>query len=137
APQPPPAGNGGAESKPRFGGTLKTWATADPDSWDVSIVGNNHINDKYEAYVYESLLGFKYGPDVAYGDLVLRPELAERWEVSPDARTFTYSLRKGARFAPSTGSGNEIAGLHGREATSSDVKFTFEYLSRMGEFKEY
>ncbi len=70
---------GVADVQPRTGGTIRAWATSDPASWDISIAGNNHINDKYEALVYDSLLGFKYGPGVAYGELSVRPELAERW----------------------------------------------------------
>lgn len=122
-----PAGTAGA---PRAGGTLKTWATADPASWDVSIAGNNHINDKYEALVYDSLLGFKYGPDVPYGELTVRPELAVRWEVSPDAQSFAFHLREGVKFT-------EGAPVHGRELTAQDVRFTFEYMSRTGEFKDF
>ncbi len=125
-----PAGSTADGSRPRSGGTLKTWATSDPVSWDVSIVGNNHINDKYEAQVYESLLGFKYGPDVPYGELTLRPELAERWDVSSDARTFTFHLRRGVEFT-------DHPPVNGRELTAADVKFTYEYMARTGEFKDF
>lgn len=124
------AQSGAGDGKPRTGGTLRAWATSDPASWDVSIAGNNHINDKYEALVYESLLGFKYGPEVAYGELIVRPELAERWEVAPDARTFTFHLRKGVKYA------NE-GPVNARELTSADVKFTYEYMSRTGEFRDF
>ena len=120
---------GVADVQPRTGGTIRAWATSDPASWDISIAGNNHINDKYEALVYDSLLGFKYGPGVAYGELSVRPELAERWEVSPDAKTFTFQLRKGVKYT-------DHAPVNGRELTAADVKFTFEYMSRTGEFKD-
>src|SRR5207249_10894596 len=30
----------------------------------------------------------------------LAPALAERWEVSPDGRTFTFHIRSGVRFHP-------------------------------------
>ena len=42
------------------------------------------------------------------------PGLAERWEVSPDARTYTFQLRRGVKFSDGT------------DFDSADVKFTFE-----------
>ena len=41
------------------------------------------------------------------------PDLAERWEVSDDATSYTFYLRKGARFHD------------GEEVTADDVVFTF------------
>ena len=43
------------------------------------------------------------------------PELAESWTISPDARTWTFHLRKGVQFHKGYG-----------ELTSEDVKFTFD-----------
>jgi peptide/nickel transport system substrate-binding protein len=43
-----------------------------------------------------------------------RPNLAEAWESSPDARTWTYRLRRGVQFHKGYG-----------EMTSEDVRFTF------------
>ena len=43
------------------------------------------------------------------------PELAESWTISPDARTWTFHLRKGVQFHKGYG-----------ELTSDDVKFTFD-----------
>jgi len=60
---------------------------------------------------------------------VLEPELAERWEVSPDARSFTFHLRKGVKFA-------NVPPVNGRELTSADVKWTVEYYSRTGDLKD-
>lgn len=46
-----------------------------------------------------------------------RPMLAERWQMSPDARTWTFFLRKGVQFHENWG-----------EMTAEDVKFSFELL---------
>lgn len=50
------------------------------------------------------------------------PGLAEKWEISPDGKTITFHLRKGAFFH------NSEDGKNGAEVTSKDVKFTFELL---------
>jgi ABC-type transport system substrate-binding protein len=44
----------------------------------------------------------------------LTPELAERWEVSPDATTFTFHLRPGLKWSD------------GEPFTSADVQFTYQ-----------
>ncbi len=62
-----------------------------------------------EKACYDTLLTF-YGEDLR----TPRPLLATAWRISPDGRTFTFTLRSGIRFA----SGNEL--------TSADVKWSFE-----------
>jgi peptide/nickel transport system substrate-binding protein len=42
------------------------------------------------------------------------PDLAEKWDVSADAKTYTFNLRKGVKFH------------NGRDLTSADVKYTYE-----------
>jgi peptide/nickel transport system substrate-binding protein len=46
-----------------------------------------------------------------------RPMLAERWQMSPDAKTWTFFLRKGVQFHDGFG-----------EMTAEDVKFSLELL---------
>jgi len=46
-----------------------------------------------------------------------RPMLAERWQMSPDARTWTFNLRRGVQFHDNFG-----------EMTADDVKFSLELL---------
>jgi peptide/nickel transport system substrate-binding protein len=78
------------------------------------------------AVAYESLLGFKSGPDIPYGKTTLVPELAEKWE-TPDAQNYTYHLRRGVKFAA-------LPPINGRELTSADVAWSYEYWSRSGRF---
>ncbi len=51
----------------------------------------------------------------------IRPALAERWEVSPDGRVYTFRLRRGVRFH------------NGRELAADDVRYSFERMLRDGE----
>lgn len=47
-------------------------------------------------------------------DNTVKPGLAEKWEVSPDGKTYTFTLRAGVRFQS------------GKPLTSADVKFTLD-----------
>ncbi len=47
-------------------------------------------------------------------DLRIQPDLAEKWEISPDGKTYTFHLRKGVKFHS------------GRELVAEDVKYSIE-----------
>ncbi|MCC6014295.1 MAG: ABC transporter substrate-binding protein [Desulfurococcaceae archaeon] len=62
------------------------------------------------------VLGLIYEPLVALSpDLRVVPWLAERWEVSPDGKVYTFYLKRGVRFHD------------GKELTADDVVFTYEF----------
>ena len=54
-------------------------------------------------------------------DARLHPDLAERWEVSPDGRRYTFHLRRG------------VSWHDGRPFQAADVKWTLEHLARRAE----
>ncbi len=114
-------------TEPKRGGTLNIRATLDPFNWDIHIQ-RTIPNIWGAATAYSSLLSWKMGPGVDYNDMVLQPGIAERWEVSPDARSFTFHLRQGVKF-------QELPPVNGRELTSADVKFSAEYMGSTGEFQ--
>ena len=58
--------------------------------------------------IYSSMLGY------VFNNGTIKPWLAESWEVSPDAKTYIFHLRKGVKWHDGT------------PFTSADVKFTFE-----------
>lgn len=124
----PAAGTGGGADQPQAGGRLTRWITADPTGWDPSIQQVSSVSDRWLVHSYERLLGFNVDPSLDFADMRLQPELAESWEVSPDARTFTFHLRKGVKW-------QNLPPVNGREFTSADVKFSYEYQTRTGEFK--
>lgn len=51
----------------------------------------------------------------------IRPAIAERWDISPDGRVYTFYLRESARFH------------NGRRVRSDDVKYSFERQMRQNE----
>ena len=51
----------------------------------------------------------------------IRPAIAERWDISPDGRVYTFYMRESARFH------------NGRRVRSDDVKYSFERQMRQNE----
>ncbi|MDE3214853.1 MAG: ABC transporter substrate-binding protein [Gemmatimonadota bacterium] len=68
--------------------------TYDPRSLDPAL-STDVPTGRAVSYVYEGLTRFT--PDAR-----LEPALAERWDVSPDGRTYTFHLRAGVRFQDGT-----------------------------------
>ena len=110
----------------KTGGVLRTYFESDPNDWDLRTQGKTTVNVAVHGLVYNSLLMFKKGPDVKPTEFILQPGLAERWDVARDAKSFTFSLRPGVRFA-------DVPPVNGRALTSADVKWNLEYLSSTGE----
>lgn len=79
----------------------------DPGLWDAA--ATNNVNRQ----MFDGLVGF------APGGTSLVPRLAERWTVSPDARVFTFSLRRGVKFHRTPGF------TPTRDFNADDVLFTF------------
>ena len=82
----------------------------DPALWDSSSTSN------VTTQIFQGLIGFKRGTS----ELV--PELATAWAVSPDARTFTFTLRPGVQFHTTP------QFTPTRAMNANDVLFTFTRL---------
>lgn len=65
--------------------------------------------DRATPLIYEGLVGL----DASYG---LKPRLAESWDIAPDNKTFTFTLRKGVTWHDGT------------PFTSKDVDFTYRVI---------
>lgn len=72
--------------------TLAVCTEASPDGFDYSIFHANSTADASSEALYNRLVEFEPGTTQ------LIPALAERWDASPDARVFTFSLRRGVKF---------------------------------------
>ena len=121
------APSAGQAGKPQYGGQLNLRISVDPIDYDISYNGKTTPGDQALGLAYSDLLAFKVGAGVPYAQTTLVPSLAEKWEASPDATSFTFHLRQGVKFA-------NLPPVNGRVVTADDVKFTFEYVARIGQF---
>jgi peptide/nickel transport system substrate-binding protein len=74
---------------------------------------NNQTDYQISETIFNYIARYTYNPPL--GNAVT-PELAE-WEVSPDAKTFTFHLRKGVKFHGNNG-----------ELTAEDVRSAWEHI---------
>jgi peptide/nickel transport system substrate-binding protein len=95
-----------AQDAPKRGGTLTYGMVTEVASLDPHVYSGSSWKVVNHA-LYSSLLGFD-----ASGKIV--PALAERWEVSADAKTYTFMLRSGVTFHK------------GQKLTAQDVKYSFD-----------
>jgi peptide/nickel transport system substrate-binding protein len=70
----------------------------------------NIENQSLANQIYNGLVRYAYEKDGA-----IVPDLAERWDLSPDGRTYTFHLRKGVKWHKGYG-----------ELTAADVKFSYD-----------
>jgi peptide/nickel transport system substrate-binding protein len=93
----------------RYGGTLVLSTTSDPKSFN-PVLAKETSTTEITSLIFEGLT--RTDPF----DLTAKPNLAERWEVSVDGRTWTFFLRRDVRWAD------------GVPFTADDVVFTFNDL---------
>lgn len=114
-----PAAGAGPAGGPKRGGTIKLGFELPAPTLDPHQTASQGTHNPL-GLAYSRLVRFKTGLSVKKGELVLEPDLAERWE-QPDDKTYVFHLRPGVKF-------HNIAPVNGREVTSEDVKFTFQRL---------
>lgn len=73
-------------------GTLTVCTEASPDGFDIAQYESSVTNDAAGRTIYDQLLAFKPGTTE------IQPALAEKWDISPDGLTYTFTLRKGVKF---------------------------------------
>lgn len=107
------SGDTGTTGGPRPGGTLTFAVGSDAGCLDPQQVGSNDT-----IYSLRQVVDSLTDQDPATGTIV--PWLAEKWEISADARTFTFHLRSGATFSDGT------------PVDAQAVKDTFDAATKLG-----
>lgn len=97
----------------RQGGSL-TYAFYEPTHLNPITYRDSGAREILEKWVFESLLDF----DVATHQPI--PRIAEKWEISPDGKTFTFWLNPRAKWKD------------GKPITSEDIRFSFEVFGIKG-----
>jgi ABC-type transport system substrate-binding protein len=98
-------GGKASEDKPNANSRF-TFAVGDPTSLDPVTADGNNVNGWILFNIYQTLIR----PN-AEGD-GFEPDLAETWSVSPEGTTWTFNLRKDAKFSD------------GKGVTAKDVVFS-------------
>jgi peptide/nickel transport system substrate-binding protein len=101
----PAAAPGRPEGKP--GGTV-TFAIAKDITLLNPLLRTNSTDQSVRELIFEALLDLD-----ERGNSV--PRLAERWEISPDGKVYTFHLRRGVKFH------------NGQDMTAEDAKFAIDY----------
>jgi ABC-type transport system substrate-binding protein len=97
-----------AEPNPKSGGTLRFGVHNAPAHFDIHQSGTVG-NIGPQGPMYDCLIR----RDPRDGQTII-PDLAQRWEISPDGRVYTFHLRRGVKFHD------------GADFTAEDVKATYQ-----------
>src|SRR5499427_8405626 len=96
------------ELNPKYGGVLRYGITSTPPHFDIHQSGTVN-NMATQGCMYDNLI--RRNP--LDGGQTIIPDLAHRWEIAPDGKTYTFFLRQGVKFHD------------GANFTAEDVKATY------------
>lgn len=98
-------------------GTLVYCSEGSPSGFDPALYTDGTSFDAGAETIYSRLTQFERGATA------VQPGLAEKWDVSPDGKTYTFHLRKGVKFQTTD------YFKPTREFNADDVVFTFKRLT--------
>ncbi len=104
--QPSGQTQGTQEQLPPGKANILTMLGADPPTLDPHLT-TDATSASYIVEIFSGLVTFNK-------DLQIVPDIAERWDVSPDGKTYTFYLRKNAKFH------------NGKQVTARDFKYSIE-----------
>ncbi len=104
--QPSGQTQGTQEQLPPGKANILTTLGSDPPTLDPALT-TDAVSATYIVEIFSGLVTFNK-------DLQLVPDIAERWDVSPDGKTYTFYLRKNVKFH------------NGKQVTARDFKYSIE-----------
>jgi ABC-type transport system substrate-binding protein len=116
AAQPTTAAQNGGQFK------FNIW-TDDPPSLDPYANVSYRVQE-FAAFHYSRLLMSKKAPGVDGQAYIMEGDLAETWKPSEDGKTWTFNLRKSAKW-------QNLPPMNGRPLTAQDVVWSFEHFMQV------
>lgn len=108
-----------AAPQPKRGGTYTAVTyTADPPDLD-PYLNVSFSSQTFAGFYYSRLLKFDNGPGIAANAFIPTGDLAEKWDISKDGLTYTFSLRKNAKW-------QNKPPMNGRPVTADDVVWSYK-----------
>lgn len=101
-----------AAEQPEKGGWFVYGINSDVTSFN-PYLSTNTDTTKMTQFIFNRLLAFN-------DKLDMEGDLAEKWEVSPDNKTYTFWMKKGVKWHD------------GKDLTADDVEFTLNYIKNPG-----
>jgi peptide/nickel transport system substrate-binding protein len=125
-----PTASGAAAVQPKPGGTLViSWWTGDPPDLD-PFLNVTFRAQEFAGFFYSRLLKYDSGPGVGPNSFKPVPDLAEKFDVSSDGLTYTFTIRANAKW-------QNTAPLNGRAVTADDVVYSFNRFRTVSPNKNY
>ena len=117
-----------AAAQPKRGGVIRI-AEREAPGLDPHL-SISFLTHSYVSLSYSQLVRFPNGPEQkSPTDFSILPDLAEKWTVSKDGKTYTFSIRKGVKF-------HNKPPVSGREVTADDVKYSLERFMAKSGFRD-
>jgi peptide/nickel transport system substrate-binding protein len=125
-----PTASGAAAVQPKPGGTLViSWWTGDPPDLD-PYLNVTFRAQEFAGFFYSRLLKYDSGPGVGPNSFKPVPDLAEKFDVSTDGLTYTFTIRANAKW-------QNKPPLSGRAVTADDVVYSFNRFKTVSPNKNY
>ncbi len=130
APSPAAAASPAATVQAKTGGKLVIrWWTGDPPDLD-PYLNVTFRSQEFGGFFYSRLLKYDSGPTIAPNNFVPVPDLAEKYDVSPDGLTYTFTIRANAKW-------QNKDPMNGRAVTADDVVYSFDRFRKVSPNKNY
>ena len=110
-----------ASAGPVQGGTFRTLYPRDAPTLNV-VKESTFATHQPLGLVYNRLLQYVAGEDIAFSSTAIEGDLAQDWEVSGDGLEYTFKLADGIAW-------QDVAPVNGRAFTSGDVKYSAEFIA--------